>query len=150
MSLIPIIPRKEIGKFTIYERKPKPKGFTKYTVGITGPGQNMVKDFGRYSVAVRWCKAETPRPVPRIVIHVTDGIVQGVVSDVPLIYTVADEDAPLGDAPRIPLQALQGLKFLDDTDPVPCATMTAPADVNPERVNAVLHAIKQHEERPTP
>lgn len=77
-------PRKVIGAFTVYERVPRPKGMTKYFVGKEGADYGV--DFGRFSVAVRHCKLNTPRPIPHIVLFDN----KSAVSTVPINYTVLD------------------------------------------------------------
>lgn len=84
MSLVILTTRKTVGPFDIKERKPKLPGLTKYTVF---KGEEQVKDFGRYSAAIRWCKQQLPREVPHIV------IVEGgelVISTMPVRYTIID------------------------------------------------------------
>lgn len=56
-----LMPHKTIGAFTVYERRPKPFGATKYVVVRDGDGKAL-EDFGRYARAVRWCKKQTEKP----------------------------------------------------------------------------------------
>ena len=50
-------PIKTIGGLTIYERKPKPFGATKYLVIRESDGREL-EDFARYAKAVRWAKEQ--------------------------------------------------------------------------------------------
>ena len=61
MNYTQLVPRKTVGRYIVYERVPKPVGATRYVVGEgdgSGVAANrLLEDFGRYSRAVRWCKA---------------------------------------------------------------------------------------------
>lgn len=80
---MPLIKRKIIGPFILYERVPKPKGMTKYIVS----DDVEVHDFGKYSTAIRWCKAQLPKAVPSIVVNADT---KQAVSNVPVDYTIID------------------------------------------------------------
>lgn len=102
MSLVILTTRKTVGPFEIKERKPKLPGLTKYTVF---KGDENVKDFGRYSAAIRWCKSQLPKVTPRLVITLDGGLVQGIYCDVPLNAYVVDfdvEGADKSDLDQVP------------------------------------------------
>lgn len=80
-----LTPRRELGPFTIYERVPKSRGLTKYVVGKAGSPD--LKDFGKYSTAIRYCKQQLPRPIPHAVLNMED---KSVVSTLPVDYTIID------------------------------------------------------------
>lgn len=82
---ITLTPRREIGPFVIYERVPKQRGLTKYVVGKAGSPD--LRDFGKYSTAIRFCKQQLPRPVPHAVLNMED---KSVVSTLPVDYTIID------------------------------------------------------------
>lgn len=82
---ITLIERKVVGQFIIYERRPKPTGSTKYVVGKEG--ETEMKDFGKFSSAVRWAKSQSPRPVPTVVIDMDD---KSGISTMPVNYTILD------------------------------------------------------------
>lgn len=92
MSLVILTTRKTVGPFDITERKPKLPGVTKYTVF---KGEEQVKDFGRYSAAIRWCRQQLPREVPHVVIVIGDtsrrqGRSELAVSNVPVRWTLIE------------------------------------------------------------
>lgn len=92
MSLVILTTRKTVGPFEIKERKPKLPGLTKYVVF---KGEEGLKDFGRYSAAIRWCKQQCPREVPHVVLIDGDQSKRQsrslfVVSNVPVRYTFLD------------------------------------------------------------
>lgn len=67
---MPLEPRKTIGQFTVFERVPKPRGLTKYVVGVDGSPE--AHDFGKFSTAVRFAKQRTPRPPPHVIVFYED------------------------------------------------------------------------------
>lgn len=86
-----LIVRKEIEHFIVYERRPRPLGMTKYVVANApiGKGETEMKDFGRFSAAVRWAKSQLPKPVPHLVLDLDDP--SAGVSTMPVTYTILDE-----------------------------------------------------------
>lgn len=80
-----IIIRKTIGPWSIYERRPKPFGATKYVVAKQGEAD--MHDFGKLSTAIRWVKRQLPRPPPHIVI---DADTKTAVATAPVDYTIID------------------------------------------------------------
>lgn len=56
MAGMAYVPRKSMYGWTVYERKPKPVGVSRYAVG-TGTCVPY-KDFSRYAKAVRWLKEQ--------------------------------------------------------------------------------------------
>lgn len=79
-----LILRRIIKPFGVFERRPKPKGSTKYVVF---KGNQQLMDFGRYSAAIRWAKQQLPRPEPHIVINFET---KEAVCNVPISYTILD------------------------------------------------------------
>lgn len=77
--------RRTIGPYIIYERRPKPRGLTKYVVGKEGKAD--LKDFGKFSTAVRWVKQQIPRPAPHLIIDYDD---KSGVSTMPVTFTILD------------------------------------------------------------
>lgn len=104
-----LIPRREIKPFVIYERRPRPKGSTKYVVF---KGNQQLVDFGKYSTAIRWCKQQTPRQVPHVVINADS---KEAVATLPLTYTIIDGPHRL-DATAI-VDPIRVEEILSTTDP---------------------------------
>lgn len=82
--MVDLILRRIIKPFGVFERRPRPKGSTKYVVF---KGNQQLMDFGRYSAAIRWAKQQLPRPVPYIVINQET---KEAVSTMPVNYTILD------------------------------------------------------------
>lgn len=144
-----LIPRKEIGALTIYERKPKIRGLTKYCVGLSSADPGC-KDFGKFSTAVRHCKAQLPREKPHVVVIVEGGLVRGVISAMPCDYTVIDGNAEGdGDDTALPLptRLYQGGELAAAHEQTLCYYVSAAASLNPGRVREILAAIELHEEQ---
>lgn len=141
-------PRRVIGDFQISERKPKPRGATKYVVTKSGD-TSVLKDFGRHSVAVRWCKAQLPRENPHVLVVMEGGLVQAVLSTVPCDFTIVDADAErtgsddvYGANPTLQLHGLAGNRKGSGTV---CYAWGDHATVNPTRVKEIIHAVEAHE-----
>ncbi len=126
MSITLFVPRRQIGPFNICERKPKPAGTPKYVVTKSGD-TSVLKDFGRYSTAVRWIKQQLPREVPHVVIVTEGDHVVSVHSTIPLRYTTIEQFEGPDECLAIG------------------ACASSDATVNPVWVKERLHSIELHQ-----
>lgn len=142
-----LIPRRTIGALVLYERKPKPKGIPKYAVGPAGCTDNdTLRQFGRYSAAIRFMKAALPRETPHVVV-IMDGIdIEAVISTHPCNYTVLDVSADQDPTEYTPVIGLNGVAG-NKAGGTACHVSPGEATVNPVRVKEIIHTLELHEQQ---